>query len=105
MTSLFEELDEKLALEKESFAKLQTALGKDIAMNAAINHFMDEIWNKKPIVPDPLDLNPHLEVIEIVNSVIKKVEEVGLTCTSSDVMLSWLSNSVHYGIWMPNKSV
>ena len=44
------------------------------------------------------DLNPHLQVVDVVDRVVGYVAEHGISCTREDVMLLWLTACIFDGM-------
>lgn len=68
----------------------------DLAKNMCIGVILAEFLAAHPLNPqDDFDLNPHLTIKQYCNEVAFLVEKEGFGCTSDDVMLMWLTDTIY----------
>ena len=80
--------------------ELRAALGDRIFKNILVTKHLSDVITANPLVEsDHWDLNPHLNILHLINKVIAACNEEceDLTPTEQDVMLVWLTLMVYHG--------
>lgn len=78
-------------------------MGDDFARNVMISEYLSKFWEETPIDPqNDWDLNPSHYIKQIAENIARQVASAGVTCTTEDVLLHWVTMAVNYKLFLPN---
>lgn len=82
-------------MNKDQILLLKEYLSPDLLQSLLIEESLQKTLVDKPLETDVFDLNPHIHVSAICDTIVKQVTDQGIECKKEDVMLYWLTKTLY----------